>query len=105
MSRRNKELGMRKIREIIRLSMSFGLGNREISRSCNISHTVVNRHIIRVKPSGLSYARIEGMDDKEAEVFVAVLGASNYTYAKATCDQSLASWISSHIKAFEHFGG
>jgi transposase len=207
MSRRNKELSMRKIREIIRLSMLCGLGNREVGRSCNVSHTVVNRHIARLRASGLSYARIEEMDDeelrlllkgkcaprrcserplpdwswvhremrrrgvtmqllweeykdvhpegyqytqfcvhyrawkrkldvtmrqdhkageklfvdyagqtvpiidgktgevKEAEVFVAVLGASNYTYAEATCDQSLGNWISSHIRAFEHFGG
>jgi len=37
MSRRNKELSMRKIREIIRLSMLCGLGNREVGRSCNVS--------------------------------------------------------------------
>jgi len=38
-------------------------------------------------------------------IFVAVLGASNYTYAEATADLSLPSWISSHIRAFEFFGG
>lgn len=42
---------------------------------------------------------------KPAYVFVAVLGASNYTYAEATVDLSLPSWISSHIRAFEFFGG
>ena len=42
---------------------------------------------------------------KDAQVFVAVLGASNYTYAEATCDQGLANWISSHVRAFEYFGG
>ena len=31
----------------------------------------------------------------EAQIFVAVLGASNYTYAEATWDQSLSSWIGS----------
>jgi transposase len=40
-----------------------------------------------------------------AEVFVAVLGASNYTYAEASWDQGLESWINSHIHAYEYFGG
>jgi len=39
------------------------------------------------------------------QIFVAVLGASSYTYAEATLDQSLPNWISSHIRAFEYFGG
>ena len=37
-------------------------------------------------------------------LFVAVLGASNYTYAEAVADLSLPSWIGSHIRAFEFFG-
>ena len=36
---------------------------------------------------------------------MAVLGASNYTYAEATWTQGLADWIGSHIRAFEFFGG
>lgn len=42
---------------------------------------------------------------KKAEVFVAVLGASNYTYAEAVASQALPSWISAHVRAFEYFGG
>lgn len=42
---------------------------------------------------------------RQAQVFVAVLGASNYTYAEATWTQSLADWIGSHVRAFEFFGG
>lgn len=41
----------------------------------------------------------------QAEIFVAVLGASNYTFAEATADQSLLSWVGSHVRAFEYFGG
>jgi transposase len=40
-----------------------------------------------------------------AQLFVAVLGASNYTYVEATLDQQLASWIGAHVRAFEFFGG
>ena len=42
---------------------------------------------------------------REAQVFVAVLGASSYTYAEATWSQSLPDWIGSHVRAFEFYGG
>jgi transposase len=42
---------------------------------------------------------------KEAQLFVAVLGASNYTYAESTWGQSLSEWINCHIRAFEYFCG
>ncbi len=41
----------------------------------------------------------------EAQIFVAVLGASNYTFAEATLDQGLENWINSHIHAYEYFQG
>ena len=40
-----------------------------------------------------------------AQVFVAVLGASNYTYAEATLSQALPDWLGSHVRSFEYFGG
>jgi transposase len=40
-----------------------------------------------------------------AAIFVAVLGASNYTFAEATESQALPQWLSSHVRAFEYFGG
>jgi transposase len=42
---------------------------------------------------------------KEAEVFVAVLGASNYTYAEAAWTQELRNWIGLHVRALEYFQG
>ena len=42
---------------------------------------------------------------QEASIFVAVLGASNYTFAEATWSQDLACWIGSHVRALEFFGG
>lgn len=42
---------------------------------------------------------------RDAQVFVAVMGASNYTYAEATFSQGLADWTGSHVRAFEFFGG
>ena len=42
---------------------------------------------------------------KEAQIFVAVLGASSYTFAEAAWSQSLPDWIGSHERAFGFFGG
>jgi len=39
------------------------------------------------------------------ELFVAVLGASNYTYAEATRTQQVPDWVASHHRAFQFFGG
>ena len=40
-----------------------------------------------------------------AQVFVAVLGASNYTYAEAHESQSLPNWIGAHVRALNFLGG
>ena len=42
---------------------------------------------------------------QQAAIFVAVLGASNYTYGEATWSQALPDWIGSHVRALEFFGG
>lgn len=44
-------------------------------------------------------------EERSAQVFVATLGASSYTYAEATWTQSLPDWIGSHVRAFEFYGG
>ena len=40
---------------------------------------------------------------RTAQIFVAVLGASNYTYCEATWTQGLSDWIASHVRMLEHF--
>jgi transposase len=40
-----------------------------------------------------------------AQLFVAVLGASSYTYAEAFPSQELPHWIAGHVHAFEFLGG
>lgn len=41
----------------------------------------------------------------EAQVFVASLGASQYTFVDVTESQSLEDWIASHIRMWAYFGG
>jgi transposase len=41
----------------------------------------------------------------KAQIFVAVLGATNYTYIEACSSQNIESWIAAHIHTFEFLGG
>jgi transposase len=42
---------------------------------------------------------------RTAQIFVGILGASNFTYAEATWTQQLPDWIASHRRMLEFFGG
>jgi transposase len=42
---------------------------------------------------------------RPAQIFVAVLGASSFSYAEATWTQSLPDWIAAHVRALEAIGG
>jgi transposase len=42
---------------------------------------------------------------RAAQIFVAAMGASNYTYAEATLAQSLPDWIGAHVRALAFMGG
>lgn len=57
--------------------------------------------------AGTKLTVIDGLTGEvmTAQLFVAVLGASSYTYAEATWTQTLADWIGSHTRAFAFFEG
>ncbi len=57
--------------------------------------------------AGQSVPIVEGAtgEVRQAQIFVAVLGASNYTFCEATWTQSLPDWLASHARAFTFFGG
>jgi transposase len=52
-----------------------------------------------------AYVDRETGERVEVELFVAVLGASSFTYAEATRTQRIPDWIGSHVRAFAFFGG
>ena len=57
--------------------------------------------------AGQSVAVIEPAtgEVQQAQIFVAVMGASNYTYTEAQAAQSLPNWIGGHVRALAHLGG
>ena len=42
---------------------------------------------------------------RPVELFVAVLGASSFTYAEATETQQLPHWVNAHVRMVDYFGG
>ncbi len=44
-------------------------------------------------------------EERRARIFVAALGASNYTYAEARWTETLPDWIGAHVNAFDAIGG
>jgi transposase len=44
-------------------------------------------------------------DTRQAHIFVAALGASNFTYAEARWSEGLPDWIGAHVKALAAIGG
>ena len=44
-------------------------------------------------------------ETQPAQLFIAVLGASDYTFAEATWTQTLPDWLGSHTRAVTCFGG
>ena len=57
--------------------------------------------------AGLTIAVIDSATGQQspAYLFVATLGASNYTFCWASRSQSLPDWIEAHVRAFAFFGG
>jgi transposase len=61
--------------------------------------------VIFVDFAGKTIPFLDKKVERKAHIFVAVSGASNYTFAFACSDQSLQSWIHVHNKMFEFYGG
>lgn len=75
------------------------------SLSMRQHHTAGDKLFVDFSGLGVPWIDIESGEIQKAEVFVAVLGASSFTFAKATADQSSRSWLDCHIAALEFIGG
>ena len=74
-------------------------------RSMRQSHRAGEKCFVDYAGQTVSLICADTGEIRQAQIFVAVLGASNYTYAEATWSQSLPDWLGSHVRAFAYFGG
>jgi transposase len=94
-------------------------GGYSYSRFCELcrdferrlSPTMRQHHVAATRCSSITPARqcrsstgVSG-EIRPAQIFVAVLGASNYTYAEASWTQALPDWIGAHVRMFAFFQG
>jgi transposase len=88
-----------------RLSELYGEWSKRLDLVLRHDHRAGEKMF--VDHAGQTVAVIDRLtgETRDAYVFVAVLGASNYTYAGATWTRGLRDWISSHVRAFEFFQG
>jgi transposase len=76
-----------------------------LSPTMRQSHVAGERLFVDYAGTTLSVIDPSTGEARTAQLFVAVLGASNYTYAEATWTQALSDWIGSHTRSFAFFGG
>src|SRR3989441_406416 len=104
-----ERLSMRHTREILRQKLTLRRSHRAIAQGLGLTMRQVHHGGEKLfvdyagqKPSFIDPATGERIP---VELFVAVLGASNYTYAEATLTQQVPDWIASHQRAFAFVGG
>jgi transposase len=76
-----------------------------LKRSLRQVHIAGEKVFVDYAGPTISIHNMQNGDVREAQIFVGVLGASNYIYAEATWNQRKENWIASHVRMFEHFGG
>jgi len=83
----------------------YRLWSKKVSISMRQVHKAGEKMFVDY--SGLTMETIDQKTGEisKAEVFVAALGASGYSYAEASTSQQKQDFIASHIRAFEFFGG
>jgi len=111
----NRHLTLQLLWEEYRQSYPDGYG---YSRFCELYHRwrrhldVVLRHehqageklFVDYAGDTIAIHDPKGGPAHQASIFVAVLGASNYTYAEATWGQGLEDWLGAHVRTLEFLG-
>jgi transposase len=79
------------------------LGKRRLSM--RQVHVAGEKMFVDFSGGGLDIVDSSTGEVKFAKLFVAVLGASSYTYVEPVFDERLPTWLSCHVNAVEFFGG
>ena len=76
-----------------------------LSPTMRQSHVAGERMFVDYAGTTLEVIDASTGEARTAQLFVAALGASSYTYAEATWTQGLSDWIGSHTRTFAFIGG
>jgi transposase len=78
---------------------------RKLDLAMRQTHRAGEKLFVDYAGQGIPIINRHNGEVHEAVIFVAVLGASSYTYAEATWSQSLPDWIGSHVRTLAALGG
>ena len=78
---------------------------QSLKRSMRQVHVAGEKLFVDYSGNGVPLIEASTGEITTAQIFVATLGASNYTFACATARQSTADWIGAQVRALEFFGG
>jgi transposase len=79
--------------------------SRQLKRSMRQTHEAGDKLFVDYAGQSVPIVDPSTGEITQAQIFVAVLGASNYTYACATASQKAADWVASIIDTLEFIGG
>ena len=68
-------------------------------------HVPGERMFVDFSGGTIWYVDVATGEEREAKLFVAVLGGSSLTYVEPAPDETLATWTACHVRALEYFGG
>jgi transposase len=78
---------------------------KTLKRSMRQDHRAGEKVFVDYAGPTMPVTDIKTGEVRKTQIFVGVLGASNYIYAEAVWSQQLPNWIASHTRMFEHIGG
>ena len=78
---------------------------RKQKRSMRQTHKAGEKLFVDYAGQTVSIIQKKTGEVRSAQIFVSVLGASNYTYCEATWTQTLPDWLGSHARALTFLGG
>jgi transposase len=78
---------------------------KKLSPSMRQYHKAGEKMFVDYAGPKMSYYDNNRGEQRAASIFVAVLGASSYTYAEAQSGETKRNWIMGHVRAFDYFAG
>ena len=83
----------------------YGEWRRRISATMRQTHVAGEKLFVDFAGDTIAVFDAASGQVRQAHIFVAALGASNYTYAEARWSEGLVDWIGAHVNALAALGG
>ena len=83
----------------------YGAWRRTVSATMRQIHVAGEKLFVDFAGDTVPVFDVPSGEVRAAHIFVAVLGASNYTFAQARWSEGLADWTAAHVDGFAFLGG